>query len=48
MDLDAQGQRGGVGEGHLPIATPAKFCGRVSGVFLLVTNLMGISMGLSG
>jgi MFS family permease len=37
----------GVAAGHLQIATPAKFRGRISGIYLLVTNLMGITMGPS-
>jgi hypothetical protein len=37
----------GVAAGSLQIATPAKFRGRVSGIYLLVTSLMGITLGPS-
>jgi MFS family permease len=38
---------GGVAGGYLQIATPARFRGRISGIYLLVINLMGITMGPS-
>jgi hypothetical protein len=37
----------GTAAGHLQIATPARFRGRISGIYLLVINLMGITMGPS-
>ena len=37
----------GTAAGHLQIATPARFRGRISGIYLLVINLMGITLGPS-